>query len=211
MNVFIASTNQGKIKEIKAILRDCSLNLFSILDTAKLQKLGIIIDQTFEVVENGQTFKENALLKAKAYATLTQLPTIADDSGLEVEALNGFPSVQSNRWFNGSVSERNLALLALLQNKNNRQARFYSVICFFDPKKNSAQFFDGEVQGTIALKAKGNKKRGFGYDPIFIPKGYKQSFAQLGIKLKNTISHRRKALAKLSQYVLQDTRLERPE
>ncbi len=211
MNVFIASANQGKIREIKTILRDCPLNLLSILDVEELKKLAIVIDQHFAVVENGQSFKDNALLKARTYAKLTQLPTIADDSGLEVQALDGFPSVNSHRWFKGSASERNLALLDLLKDKDNRQARFYSVICFFDPQKNSAQFFDGEVQGTIAMKPEGNTNEGFGYDPIFIPKGYKQTFAQLGVELKNTISHRHKALIKLNQYLLQDKHLEQPE
>lgn len=207
MNVFIASANQGKIKEIKAILDDSRFNLLSILDRDKLLKFGIKIAEDFSVVENGQTFGDNALIKAKAYATLAKLPTIADDSGLEVESLNGFPSVNSNRWFDGTPSERNLALLDLLKNESNRRARFYSVICFFNPKNNQAKFFEGEIEGEIALKPMGNKIEGFGYDPIFIPDGFKQSFAQLGVKFKNTISHRRQALFKLNQYVLQDKRL----
>ncbi len=207
MNIFIASSNQGKIREIKAILADSSLNLLSILDVFELQKMGIEIASDFDVLEDGKTFQDNALLKAKAYAIKTGLPTIADDSGLEVQVLNGFPSVNSNRWFEGTASERNLALLDLLKDKIDRQARFYSVICFFDPKNNSAQFFDGEIQGKIALEPKGSKIEGFGYDPIFIPEGFNQSFAQLGAEFKNTISHRRIALAKLNQYVLQDKHL----
>jgi XTP/dITP diphosphohydrolase len=207
MHVFIASANQGKIKEIKAILQGSALNLLSILDVEKLRALGLVIDQNFDVKENGQTFQDNALLKAKAYANLTKLPTIADDSGLEVRTLNGFPSVNSNRWFQGSASERNLALLELLKDKINRQARFYSVICFFNPNDRSVRFFDGEIKGEIALEQKGSEIGGFGYDPIFIPQGYKQSFAELGTEFKNLISHRRKALAKLSQYVLQDKHL----
>jgi len=128
-----------------------------------------------------------------------------------VQALGGFPAVNSNRWFKGSASERNLALLNLLKDTNNRQARFYSVICFFDPQKNLVKFFDGEVQGTIATRPRGSKNRGFGYDPIFIPQGYEQTFAQLGIKLKNNISHRRKALIKLSRYLLPNKHLEQLE
>lgn len=211
MNVFIASANPGKIKEIQAILADSSLNLLSVSDVEKLKDLNIEIDQNFDVAEDGQTFQDNAFLKAKAYATLTGLPTIADDSGLEVQALNGFPSVQSNRWFDGTTSERNKALLDLLKDQTNRKARFYSVICFFNPKKNTAKFFDGEIKGEIALESKGSKIEGFGYDPIFIPEGFNESFAQLGAEFKNTISHRRIALFKLSQYVLQDKHLEQPE
>jgi XTP/dITP diphosphohydrolase len=82
MNIFIASSNQGKIKEIKAILADSSLNLLSILDVFELQKMGIEIASDFDVIEDGKTFQDNALLKAKAYAIKTGLPTIADDSGL---------------------------------------------------------------------------------------------------------------------------------
>ncbi|MBU1033738.1 RdgB/HAM1 family non-canonical purine NTP pyrophosphatase [Patescibacteria group bacterium] len=211
MNIFIASANDGKIKEIKAILANNSLNLLSILDTEQLNRLGLSIDQDFDVIEDGKTFQDNALLKAKAYADLTKMPVIADDSGLEVEALDGFPSVNSNRWFDGTVGERNLALLDLLKDKKNRQARFYSVICYFDPANNEANFFDGEIKGQIALEPKGSKIEGFGYDPIFIPEGFDKSFAELGAEFKNTISHRRKALSKLSQYVLQDKHLEQPE
>lgn len=211
MNIFIASANSSKIKEIKAILQDDSLNLLSVLDTAELAKLNINIPADFDVAEDGKTFQENALLKAKAYAFLTGLPTIADDSGLEVEVLNGFPSVQSNRWFVGTARERSAALLDLLKDKTNRRARFYSVICFFDQKQNLTEFFDGEIQGTIAQKPRGNEIEGFGYDPIFIPNGYDKTFAELGVEFKNTISHRKLALFKLGQYVLQDKHLEQPE
>ena len=208
MNIFIASANDGKIREIKTILAKSALNLISILDREQLRELGLSIVDDFDVLEDGKTFQENALLKAKAYAELTGLPVIADDSGLEVDVLNGFPSVNSNRWFEGSTYERNMALLDLLKGKTNRQARFYSVICFFDPKSAKAKFFDGEIKGQIALEPKGNKIEGFGYDPIFIPEGFNRSFAELGAEFKNTISHRRKALAKLGQYVLQDKHLE---
>ena len=211
MQIFIASSNQGKIREIRAIIQDKNLDLLSVLDTDKLKKINIIIPESFDVEENGQTFKENALLKARAYAELTNLPTIADDSGLEVEVLDGFPSVNSNRWFVGSTHERNLALLEKMQNASNRRARFYSVICFFDPKTQQAQFFDGEIKGEIASEPRGNKIEGFGYDPIFIPEGFSQSFSQLGVEFKNTISHRRQALTKLSQFVFQGKHLVQPE
>lgn len=203
MNVFIASSNEGKIKEIKAILAGSSLDLFSVLDRSDLKN--------FDVEETGKTFQENAFLKAKAYAELTRMPAIADDSGLEVEALDGFPSVNSNRWFKGTASERNLALLDLLKNEKNRQARFVGVICYFDPINGTTEFFEGEIKGKIAMEQRGSKIEGFGYDPIFIPEGFEKSFAELGSAFKNTISHRRKALLKLSQYVLQDKHLGLPE
>lgn len=211
MCIFIASANQGKIREIQAILAGSGLEILSIADTDRLRELGIAIDPSFDVAETGQTFHDNALLKAEAYAKLTGLPTLADDSGLEVEALDGFPSVKSNRWFEGSTSERNLALLKLLEGESNRRARFYSVICFFDPHTQERHFFDGEIRGQIATKQRGSKIEGFGYDPIFIPEGCKETFAELGADFKNSISHRRKALAKLSQYVLADRHLGQPE
>lgn len=211
MNLFIASANQGKIREIKAILTDDSFNLLSILDVEALQERGIQIPTDFDVVEDGKTFQANALLKAKAYAALTKMPTIADDSGLEVMSLDGFPSVNSNRWFEGTSSERNLALLDLMKDKTDRRARFYSVICFYEPISGTTDFFEGEIQGKIAMAQVGNKIEGFGYDPIFIPEGFEESFAQLGADFKNTISHRRQALLKLSQYVLANKHLGQPE
>lgn len=207
MKIFIASSNLGKIREIQSILQVQNLELLSILDKDQLSKLEIEIPSDFDVEETGKTFKDNALLKAQAYAQLTNLPTIADDSGLEVEVLGGFPSVNSNRWFEGSTHERNLALLEKLKNQKNRQARFYSVICFFDPQTKKTEFFEGEIKGSIALEPKGNKIEGFGYDPIFIPKGFKQTFSELGVAFKNTISHRRQALIKLNQFVSQDKHL----
>lgn len=205
--IFIASANPGKIREIKAILAGLDLQILSILDSEELVSFGISIDDDFDVVEDGKTFQDNSLLKARAYAKLTNLPTIADDSGLEVEALDGFPSVNSNRWFEGTTSERNEALLKLLKDKDNRKARFYSVICFFNPETEETEFFDGEARGAIALEQKGNKIEGFGYDPIFIPEGFDKTYSELGAEFKNTISHRRKALIKLSQFFLQDKHL----
>lgn len=207
MRLFIASANQGKIKEIQAILADESLELLSVRDDTKLAELGIALDPDFDVEETGKTFSDNAWLKAEAYSKLTGLATIADDSGLEVKALDGFPSVHSNRWFAGTPHERNLALLDLLKDKADRRARFVSVICFFDPTSGEKQFFEGQITGEIALEPRGDKLEGFGYDPLFIPEGYEQTFAEIGVKVKNTISHRRAALLKLSQYVLQGTRL----
>jgi XTP/dITP diphosphohydrolase len=211
MQIFIASSNLGKIKEIRAILQNKDLHLLSVLDAAKLAQLQIKIPSNFEVEESGQTFHDNALLKAQAYAELTNLATIADDSGLEVEVLGGFPSVNSNRWFVGSDRERNLALLQKIQGQKNRRAKFCTVICFFDPQIHQAEFFEGEVKGSLALEPKGDRCAGFGYDPIFIPEGSTQTFAQLGTDFKNSISHRRQALFKLNQFLVQGKRLARRE
>ena len=200
--ILIASNNQGKIREIKAILQDLPIEVLSIADFPALAD--------FEVEETGQTFSENALLKARSYASVTDLPTIGDDSGLEVKALDGFPGVHSNRWFEGSTEERNQALLAKLETATDRSARFVGVVAFFDPQTETTKTFEGVVEGEIAMSPRGDKMVGFGYDPIFIPKGYQQTFSELGAEKKNQISHRRQALFKLSQFFLQDTRLAPP-
>ena len=199
MNIFIASANKGKIKEIKKIFRDLEIDFLSILDVEKLAELGIEIPQNFDVEETGKTFSENALLKAKAYAQLTKLAVIADDSGLEVMALDDFPGVQSNRWMEGTTTEKNLALLDLLKGKE-RKARFRTVICYFNPDKNEEKYFTGEIRGEIAEKIRGPKHIGFGYDPIFIPDNYQQTFSELGEELKNQISHRKQALQELTKF-----------
>jgi len=174
----------------------------SVLDREQLLAKGIKIPADFDVEETGSDFKENALLKAKTYAKLTNLPVIADDSGLEVMVLDDFPGVKSNRWMEGTSKEKNLALLKLLENKgSNRKARFKTVICFFDPEKNESYFFEGKINGRIADSILGDEKVGFGYDPIFIPDYYEKTFAELGQAIKNKISHRSKSLSELSKFL----------
>lgn len=203
MQLFIASSNRGKIQEIQSILHHDDLVIRSVLDTS--------VPPGFDVDETGATLQENAWLKARGYAELTGLPTLADDSGLEVTALNGFPGIYANRWFPGTSSERNQALLAKLGDHPDRRAAFRSVLCFFDPHTQVKQFFEGEIQGTLVTAERGSKMEGFGYDPIFIPDGYDQSFAEMGQVDKNKISHRRQALFKLKQYLFPDTHLVQPE
>ena len=199
MKVFIASNNKGKIKEIKDIFKNIDIEFLSVLDKERLAELGISIPNDFDVEETGNNFAENAFLKAQAYTELTNLAVIADDSGLEVMALGDFPGVKSNRWMDGSTEEKNLALLDLLKGKE-RKARFRTVICYFDPKSREEKYFKGEVRGVIAAEIRGPKHIGFGYDPIFIPDGYEQTFSELGYEVKNKISHRSKSLEKLAKF-----------
>lgn len=203
MRLLIASSNLGKIREIQAILAKSAVEVLS------FQDVGLPTD--FDVAETGETLEENAWLKASAYATATGLTVLADDSGLEVLALKGFPGVYSNRWFVGTTSERNQALLAKLSPTDSRQAQFRSVLCLYDPQSKQRQFFEGVIKGILATAERGNRLEGFGYDPIFIPEGYTQTFAELGVAVKNQISHRRQALLKLSQFVLTNTRPGQPE
>ena len=199
MKIFIASNNKGKIKEIKEIFKNLKLEFLSVLDKERLAELGISIPNDFDVEETGKNFSENAFLKAKAYAELTDLAVIADDSGLEVMALDDFPGVKSNRWMEGTTEEKNLALLELLKGKE-RKARFRTVICYFNPENGEEKYFKGEVRGEIAEEIRGPKHIGFGYDPIFIPNGYEQTFSELGYEVKNKISHRSKSLEELAKF-----------
>ena len=200
--LLIASSNAGKIREIQAILADLPVRILSIDDLPSLHG--------FDVEETGQTFSENAVLKARSFAARANLPTIGDDSGLEVQALDGFPGVHSNRWFDGTTEERNQALLEKLAGITDRRARFVGVVAFFDPVSAIIKTFEGVVEGQIALAPRGDKMAGFGYDPVFIPDGYEQTFAELGPVKKNQISHRRQALLKLAEFFLQDTHLGLP-
>lgn len=196
--LLLASQNQGKIKEIGLILRELPFEIISPLqlgeENSQWQHLVDV-----DVEETGSTLKENALLKAQYFADHTQLLTVADDSGLLVEALDGFPGVKSNRWLAGTDHDRNLGLLKKMKEIKNRQASFKTVLCLIDPHNKSTQYFDGVVQGRIADQPMGEE--GFGYDPIFIPKGFENSFAQLGVEEKNKLSHRKQALLKLTQYL----------
>lgn len=192
MKLLFASTNQGKIAEAAAIIDHPQITLIG-LDQ---------IDQAYdEVDETGDTFQTNSLLKAKYFAELTGLPTLADDSGLEVTALDGAPGVNSNRWHPGSDEDRNQALLNLLTDAKDRSAQFVTVACYYDPKTAQAEYFRGEIKGHISHEPAGTE--GFGYDPIFIPEGHDQPFAALGLDVKNKLSHRSIAYKQCSDYLLE--------
>lgn len=198
MKLLLASNNPGKINEVKHFFKGTKIEILS-LDDVK------IIDDLFadlanqEIEEIGQTYQDNALLKAKFFADKTQLMTMAEDSGLEVASLDNFPGVNSKRWFAGSDLDRNMALLKKLEEITNRQAKFVAIICLYNPIDQSNHFFTGEVTGNITYQPKGTT--GFGYDSIFIPSEYQQTFAELGLAEKNKISHRLKALQKLKEFL----------
>lgn len=184
--IVIASKNRGKVKEIQALLADLPVEV-------------VIPDTDLDVEETGITFEENALLKAKAYKDLFPNDLIlADDSGLEVDALNGRPGVYSKRYANSDL-ERNKKLLEELEDisDDERTARFISVIALVGP--NIEQTFRGTLEGTIADSIRGDY--GFGYDPVFMPLGYQKTFAELGLEIKNTLSHRARALAEVKKFL----------
>ena len=188
--VVFASHNAGKIKEIKELLQPFGINVKSSSDM-----------ELPDVEETGATFAENSLLKSQTIAKLTDLPCIADDSGLCVDALNGAPGVYSaryapNRDFDKGM-EKLLSEMAQSPNKS-RKAHFSCVISLAFPD-GSYKLFEGRVDGQIALEKHGNG--GFGYDPLFVPDGFAKSFAQMSKEEKNSVSHRGRAVEKLKAYL----------
>lgn len=188
MKLFFASHNENKIREISAML-PANMMLKSLKD----------LSLTEEIVENGLTLEENALLKARFLHAHIHHASFADDSGLEVEVLNGRPGVYSARYAgpekNDAANSRKL--LRELEGKNNRSAVFKTVIAFVDGQQEF--LFSGEVRGNITLTPRGTN--GFGYDPIFVPEGWSESFAEVEKEIKNSISHRAQAFDKFIQFL----------
>jgi XTP/dITP diphosphohydrolase len=185
--LLLATNNRGKAREYKSLLSGVPFELVTPAEVAI----------TTEVAETGQSFEENAKLKAATLAAESRLLTLADDSGLEVDALGGEPGTLSARYAgeNASDSDRVNYLLAKMQDvhEGKRQARFVCVIAIATPQ-GDVEFCSGECQGVIALKPKGN--RGFGYDPVFYLPELGRTMAELPPEEKNRISHRGKAAAK---------------
>lgn len=186
--ILLASHNAHKIAEIKAITEHLNIKLISLSD------LG---DQD-EVIEDGKTFFENAFKKASYFSKKYQLITIADDSGLCVDALGGNPGVYSARYSGLGDIENNIKLLKALEGINDRNAHFISVIVYYESDQ-IYQVFEGQVEGIIHKKSIGN--HGFGYDPIFYYPPLNQTFGQIEMHIKNQISHRAQAVQKFKDYL----------
>jgi XTP/dITP diphosphohydrolase len=183
MKLVIATRNPHKLEEIHAIFDFQGLDVCSAFDFPEIP----------DVVEDGATLEANAVKKAVETCTATGLPAMADDSGLEVEALHGEPGVFSARWSGEGCTyhDNNLKLLRELAGKPNRSAQFRTVIALALPGEEP-QTVEGSVRGRIIEELRGNQ--GFGYDPLFVPDGYNQTFAELPPEVKNKISHRARAL-----------------
>lgn len=202
MKIVFATNNQHKLQEIRDILG-------SEFEIVSLKDIGCDVD----IPETGNTLEENAMQKAQYVYDHYNLSCFADDTGLEVEALNGEPGVHSARYAEGTDhdSEANMAkLLRNLEGKDNRKARFRTVIALIQKQDvcpcgctsiKKVNRFEGIVDGSMATEKHGTA--GFGYDPIFVPEGYDKSFAELGESIKNGISHRARAVAKLAEYLKQ--------
>ena len=190
MKLIIASNNEGKIREYKDVLEPFGFQ------TVSQGEENIHL----EVEETGSTFEQNAALKARAIYDLSHCCVIADDSGLEVEALGGEPGLYSARYKGlPTEHERRMAVLKGLEGKENRRARFVTCICFID-EKGEEHLFTGIWNGIIAEKEEGTN--GFGYDPIFISEdGNGKTTASMPLSFKETYSHRAKAVKKLIAYL----------
>lgn len=191
MEVVIASNNAHKISEIKAVLGDFFTEFNSLKDK------GIDID----VEETADTFEGNAGLKAEAVVRLTGLPALSDDSGLEVEALNGAPGVYSARYSGGTSKDNNALLLKNMEGKSDRRCRFVTVIVlkFPDGREIAAR---GETTGTLLDEERG--EGGFGYDPLFLSDDLGVTFAEASPEEKNAVSHRGRALSKLRKILTEE-------
>lgn len=187
MKIILATTNQGKVKELLKLLEDSDLEILTLKDFPEIP----------EVIEDGNTFEENALKKARTINNITGILTIADDSGLEVDYLNGSPGIYSAR-FSGedaNAEKNNKKLLELLKDVpyEERKANFKCVIAVVG--SNIEKTFEGICYGTILDNTKGSN--GFGYDPLFFYAPEQKTFAELSSDIKNTISHRAIAFKKL--------------
>lgn len=189
MKLILATGNKGKLREFKEILEPLGYEILS------QGELGLDLD----VEETGETFEENAFIKANAVLNATGHAAVADDSGLCVEALGGAPGVHSARYGGGKAwtdKQKYEYLLEQMEGVADRRAKFVScIVCLFPNGERIA--VRGECPGRILDAPAGDA--GFGYDPVFAPEGYDASFGQLGQEVKNTLSHRARALAALRE------------
>ena len=185
--IVVATANAHKVEEYKKLIGDQQVELLSLLDYPGCP----------EIIENGSSFEENASLKAVAASKYCGIPVFADDSGLEIEALNGAPGIFSARY--AETNEKRIErVLSEMQGIANRKARFVCVIAIaFNGEV--IETFEGVVNGHISDRPRGSN--GFGYDPIFVPEGYDESFAEMSEEAKNQISHRSEAYRKAVEFI----------
>lgn len=195
MNIVLATRNKKKIEEIRRIVRDMPVTIYTLDDFPECP----------EVEEDGKTFEENAVKKARAVSKYTKMPALADDSGLEVYALDGAPGVFSARYAGEGAEDRkdikNYEKLLKEMNPlpdDKRMGRFVCVIALAFPDSR-VETFSGYAEGLIGKEPKG--ANGFGYDPVFYPKGHGRTFAEMSDKEKDLLSHRGAALVRLYDFL----------
>ena len=188
--IIIASHNPGKVKEINILLNDIGIKAYP-----------ISLFSDIEPIENGSSFAENALIKARNAKQLSNKTSLADDSGLCVDALDGAPGIYSARWA-GAEKDFDLAMSLIeekLQGIDNKKAYFICALAIVN-EKNEEYVFEGKINGTLTFPKKG--KRGFGYDPIFIPENHIITFGEMAPNKKDLISHRGVAFKKLKESII---------
>ena len=192
MKLLIATRNKNKLKEYQDLLSD--LEILS-LDSVNNIPKNLIVEET------GKTFEENASIKAKEYGQLAGIATLADDSGLVIDFLNGQPGIHSARFAKGNYLQANNKILNLLKHQplKKRSARFIISLAFYQPLNQSVISFSGTAEGFISQKILGNK--GFGYDPIFLSSQLNLTFGQASNQQKFLNSHRSKAVKKFLNYL----------
>ncbi len=191
--LLVATNNSGKIVELNELLAELPIELKSLRD----------FENVLDVEETGTTFTENAVLKARSYALQKNMWSVADDSGLEVDALDGAPGIFSARYAGEGASDR-AKIDKLLEDIENTQdksrlARFVCVMAISDEKGEIKFVAEGICEGEIAEKSSGSS--GFGYDPVFVPSGFEKTFGELPGEIKREISHRAHASAKIIRYL----------
>lgn len=184
--IIVASTNRGKIKEIQAMLKDINIEVLAMNE---------VLEQAIEIEENGKTFKENALIKAQTIANIVNKPVLADDSGLEVDAMDRQPGIYSARFLGHDTSYeiKNQYIIDAIKDKD-RSARFVCAMALVIPGSEPI-LIEETMEGLINDKIEG--KNGFGYDPIFYFPPCKMTSAMMSMEEKNKYSHRAKALKRL--------------
>lgn len=188
--IWIATSNAHKVQEFKRMLAVENIQVFSMLD----------LPEPIEIVENGNSFEENAAIKAEALAKILNKPVIADDSGLVVDALFGAPGIQSARWMGHDTDYRikNQAIIDQVKDAENRSCRFVCAIALASMEE-ATRVFTGVIEGQVADSIEG--ANGFGYDPIFFVPSLGKRLSEVSEDEKNAISHRGQALRKLMEYL----------
>lgn len=185
MDIVLATSNEHKVKEMNFIVKDSGINF-------------ILPPKGFDPEENGLTFEENSLIKAKSAWEISHTWTLADDSGLCIEALNGAPGIYSARYAE-TPQKRIDRVLKELERCENRKAEFNCAMTLINPKGEVEFAYKGVCEGSIVTKQRGIN--GFGYDPIFLLKNSDKTMAELSENEKNKLSHRAKALEKVLEYI----------
>lgn len=189
--IVFATSNVNKVREVKEMLVGMDVEILSLSD------LGLSV--THE--EDSSTFEGNAKIKAEDIAEKCSYPVLSDDSGLAIEALDGFPGVHSARFMEGhSYEEKNLAILDRMKDKENRKAAFYTAMAFIDKSRNIEKVFFGKNEGHITEEMDYHPISGFGYDPIFFSDDLNKTFGQATAEEKDSVSHRGRALMSFMEY-----------